>query len=90
MHKITSKVGLILLKLIVLILLVQHGNQASVTPIYQASGFSRSGTWIAFTTLKTESDSIPSYNVVYTSPLAGNPKINAITSVSSMDLLSST
>lgn len=51
----------------------------------------RAGTWTALTDLKTSTDTIPSYNVVYSSSLinlAGG-KMNAITSVSSFDCLAS-
>lgn len=81
-----------MLELIVLLaVLVNLGNsQASVAPVYTAAPHSRSGTWTALTTLKTSTDAIPSYTITFTSPLALNPNLNAITSICSLDLLSST
>lgn len=43
----------IYLKLMVILVVVYCTMQASVAPLHTASPHSRSGTWIAFTSLKT-------------------------------------
>ena len=43
----------IYLKLMVILVVVYCAMQASVAPLHTASPHSRSGTWIAFTSLKT-------------------------------------
>jgi hypothetical protein len=77
--------------LFLLILFVHYTTAQTSTPaIYLVTDHSRCGTFTAFNTLKTSSDQIGSISIPFTSPLINNPKLNAITSVSSFDLLAST
>lgn len=69
---------------------IGHAVPTSVNPSFKPHNFMRAGTWTALTDLKTSTDTIPSYAVVYSSSLINlSGKINAITSVSSFDCLAS-
>lgn len=85
-NKIFTVTNLILLIIFVHLAIAQTSTPA----LYFATSHSRCGTFTAFNTLKTSLDQIDSIPIPFTSPLFANSKLNAITSVSSFDLLAST